>query len=460
MRKFELWIWVWLIPFLAQAQQPIIADSIQNDSLEVLRWPNYMTARLDSAIEQSAVMRYATLGMQVYDCTADSVLYSYNHTKLFTPASNEKLITGITALNRLGKNYQFKTSLYHTGRIVNDTVFVNDTIISEAETLVQQRIEMRRILKGDIYVVGAFDPAFDGYDMKSMVSQLVSLGVDSIDGTLYQDISLKDTLRWGKGWCWDDGSTNPTLSPLLIDRKDNFLQRLRSELNSCRIGVSGGDATALRPEGAILVATRTRTLEQIMNRVMKNSDNLYAEAVFYQLGALSHRKFISASELENVIDQQIRSVGFDPADYKIVDGCGLSHYNKLTPELLVAFLKYARQNPAIYNTLYECLPIAGLDGTIKDHMTDGPAYKNVRAKTGTLSGVVSLSGYCTSANGHELIFSMLFNGVRNANATRNFEDELCTILTHDEKPLKKAVVKSTRRAPVRRKAPARRKKRR
>lgn len=442
---------------MAQIQPDTIPnDSIKKDSITPLPWPLYMTTRLDSAIQKSPVMKYATLGMQVFDLTADSVIYRHNDYRKMVPASNEKIITSVTALEHLGKDFPFRTSLHHTGFISTDSLFFSDTLVTDSGTFVQERIIPRRILHGDVYAVGSFDPAFDGYDLNTFVSRFAELQIDSIDGMLYEDVSVKDTIRWGKSWVWKIHPDNPDISPLMVNKKAGFMQQFKNELAKRMITVRGAVGFAICPDSAQLVCDKVRTLNQLMPRLMKNSDNVYAESIFCQLAALSIRNLKSSESPENVIFQQIRKVGYkNPSEFTILDGSGLSHFNFLTPEMLIAFLKYVRNTPELYEVFYPSLPIAGIDGTISTRMKTGPAYQNVHAKTGTLNGVITLSGYCTAANGHELLFSIMLNNTRTSAAARDFQDDLCTILTHDESVMKISrkpapVRRVVRRRPVRR----------
>lgn len=457
MRKINLFILLLIIPFIAEAQDitTILTDSIVKDSIAPIPWPLYMTNRLDSAIRQNPVMKYATLGMQVYDMTADSILYRHNDMRKMVPASNEKIITSVTAIERLGTDFQFRTILRHTGEITCDTLYFSDTLVTDSGTFVQPRIIPKRVLHGDVFAVGSFDPAFDGYDLNQMISKLLDLQIDSIDGNLYEDVGIKDTIMWNKSWLWKIHTDNPNMSPLMVNKKEGFMLQFKKELDRRKIPISGGIGTGVCPKNAVLVDEKIRTLYQLLPRLMKNSDNVYADAIFYQLAAFSYRKFRNDFDPETVINQQIRKVGFvHPSDFTLLDGSGLSHFNYLTPDLLVHFLKYVRNNPELYDIFYPILPIAGVDGTIDSRMKEGSAYSNVHAKTGTLNGVITLSGYCTAANGHELLFSIMLNNTRTSAPARNFQDDLCTILTHDEtfmKPIRKPVVRRVvRRRPVRR----------
>ena len=126
--------------------------------------------------------------------------------------------------------------------------------------------------------------------------------------------------------------------------------------------------------------------------------------------------------------QLVNSMGLDSNRYRFADGSGLSLYNYVSPELLTMLLRYAWQKPELYAHLLPSLPIAGQDGTLKKRMKKSPAEGNVRAKTGTLTGIISLAGYCTAANGHELCFTIINQGVLSGKEARAFQDRLCTLL--------------------------------
>ena len=98
----------------------------------------------------------------------------------------------------------------------------------------------------------------------------------------------------------------------------------------------------------------------------------------------------------------------------MIYGSGLSPYDYVTAEMLVALLNYAHSRPEIFQHLYPALPIAGVDGTLEKRMVETPAANNVHAKTGTVTAVSTLSGYLTASNGHLLSFSILNQGVTKA----------------------------------------------
>jgi D-alanyl-D-alanine carboxypeptidase/D-alanyl-D-alanine-endopeptidase (penicillin-binding protein 4) len=100
-------------------------------------------------------------------------------------------------------------------------------------------------------------------------------------------------------------------------------------------------------------------------------------------------------------------VGIDTAKILNVDGSGLSYYNLLTAKAITQLLESMTHQREIFPLFYASLPIAGVDGTLRNRMKGTPAEGNVRAKTGSLSSVSSLSGYATTADGERLAFSIL-----------------------------------------------------
>ena len=184
------------------------------------------------------------------------------------------------------------------------------------------------------------------------------------------------------------------------------------------------------PESAFSVCTRFHTMDQIMHKMMKESDNLYAESMYYQIAASTGNRPASAKSARSVERQLLRKLGLDASRCRLADGSGLSLYNYLSAEQECELLRYAYLNENIYPHLRPSLPIAGIDGTLRKRMRGTSASGNVRAKTGTLTGIITLAGYCTAANGHDLCFVILNNGIMHAVNARRFQDRVCAFLSH------------------------------
>ena len=383
----------------------LVADSAWVDSLiqrnDTLVWPKNVQAEIEQLL-QSDMFKTSQVGIMVYDLDADSAIFKHNERQLMRPASTMKTITAITALDRLGGSYQFKTELCYTGRVDSTT------------------------LNGDVYCVGGFDPRFNRDDMQAFAEALHKMGVDTIRGNLYADCSMKDDDRLGEGWCWDDD--NPVLSPLVFHRKDIFMDKFLDAIHRAGITVVGNVSEKRKPQDANCIVSRFHTIDQVLMRMLKESDNLYAESMYYQIAASTGNRPATAKDAKNIERQLITRLGLNASRYRLADGSGLSLYNYVSPELEVKFLRYAFQNQNIYNHLLPALPIAGVDGTLKKRMHSQFTRGNVHAKTGTVEGIVSLCGYCTAANGHHLCFSIINQGVMHGSNGRSFQDKVCYIL--------------------------------
>lgn len=122
-------------------------------------WVQTLRLNLDHLLA-SNMFKTSQVGLMVYDLTADSVLYAHNERQLMRPASTMKVITAITALDRLGGAHQFSTDLCYKGKIENQT------------------------LTGTIYCVGGFDPRFNSDDMRAFAESIHKMGVDTIRGKI------------------------------------------------------------------------------------------------------------------------------------------------------------------------------------------------------------------------------------------------------------------------------------
>ena len=359
--------------------------------------------RLDSLL-RDRMFETSQVGLMVYDLSGDSVYYTHNHRQMLRPASTMKLVTAITALDKLGGDYEYQTRLYYTGSISNGT------------------------LKGNIYCVGGFDPTLTTDDVAVMAESIRAMGIDSISGLLVGDRLMKDAADYGEGWCWDDD--NPMLMPLSVGRKDIFLKTLVSEL--ARQGVrTGGIQLQQRgnlPAGARRISVYSHAISVILERMLKVSDNFYAESMFYQTAAASGKRPAKASDAAAITRQLIKRLGLGNNPYRIADGSGLSLYNYVSPELLTRLLRFAYRRPAIYERLLPALPVAGVDGTLKQRMTSGSACRHVFAKTGTVTGVSSLAGYLTTADGRTFCFAIMNQGIMKSQPGRDFQDRVCQAL--------------------------------
>lgn len=400
LRKYVTTIFVATSFVGLQAQtDKAVVDTVTTDTAAVvLPWPQNVQARLDTLL-QDPLLERTQLGLMVYDLTADSVIYAYNAKQTMRPASTMKLLTAVTAIDQLGMNYRYRTALRYTGAVKDS------------------------VLTGDLYCVGGMDPMFETKDMNAFVQSVKALGVDTIRGRLVAVTNFKEENLLGEGWCWDDD--NPELSPLLVDRKNEFMSRFMQGLRDAGIVVEAPCTTESVPKDALTLSACSHSLKEILEPMLKESDNLYAESMFFQIASLQGVRPAKAAHARQLIKKTLGKAGISEIPYRIADGSGLSLYNYVTPEILTRLLIYAYRDQRIFMNLYAALPIAGQDGTLKKRMKEPYVSGKVRAKTGTLSGISSLAGYALTPNYHMLAFCIINQGIMKNAEGRGFQDRVC-----------------------------------
>jgi D-alanyl-D-alanine carboxypeptidase/D-alanyl-D-alanine-endopeptidase (penicillin-binding protein 4) len=170
-------------------------------------------------------------------------------------------------------------------------------------------------------------------------------------------------------------------------------------------------------------------LSEIVKVINKNSQNFYAEQLLkiigYEKDGLGTDAF-GVKEIKNLI----KDFGINPENFIMVDGSGLSRLNLISPRQLVDLLSYMYKSE-LFPVFYESLPIAGVDGTLARRMRKTKAENNVRAKTGYIDGVKSLSGYINSADNEPIVFSIMVNNyIVPYTLADNLQDLVCLRLAN------------------------------
>jgi D-alanyl-D-alanine carboxypeptidase/D-alanyl-D-alanine-endopeptidase (penicillin-binding protein 4) len=186
---------------------------------------------------------------------------------------------------------------------------------------------------------------------------------------------------------------------------------LVSQLEAVGVRVQGEVRPGgIPPEAAQLVSFSGAPLSDVIRRFLKYSNNQIGESLVKGLGARATGRPGSWSNGMAAVRAELEAAGLPLAGAVLVDGSGLSHENRASPRLLVAALRVA-DGSFEYGPEYEAaLPIAAADGTLQERAE--AARARVRAKTGLLTRVTTLSGYAQGAEGERLIFSILVNGYR------------------------------------------------
>lgn len=205
----------------------------------------------------------------------------------------------------------------------------------------------------------------------------------------------------------------------------------RDKLQARGVRVTGPVRKGVTPTRARTVATyRSPPVTGALARLLKYSHNLTAELLIKTMGRHATGEPGSSADglaaLRRVLSDYI---GLDPDAYRFADGSGLSWYNYVSPDQVAALLTAAHHDPVIGADFREALPVAGEDGTLANRMKDTAAMGNLRAKTGTLTGVSCLSGYVHTLDGEPLVFSIMINNfVGPASTARRAQDAIGVLL--------------------------------
>lgn len=448
--------------------------------------------RLDlTAATRAPGVEHGIWGVLVQSLDRRERVFELNSRTLLVPASAAKLVSVASAVDAVGWDFRFQTTLSTSGRMLDVAAGTQSD---------------SGVLQGDLVITGSGDPSIGGRggdDIAAWIDALKARGIRQIDGRVIGDDDALEEPRPALAWAWDDlgyptgalfGALNfaenrmtvtvepgpatgrtavLTVDPLAADQplvnrvmtSDRslaqrmwpeqrpgestltiagsipvgapparlvvatgnptvwFARVLRNRLIAAGIPVTGPavdiddlEAPLDRASLAPVHTHRSRPLSEIVRPLLKDSINLYAEAVM-RLNA-SPQAFPTNDAALDGLRQRLASWGVAPTGQQLVDGSGLSRRDVVSVDTLVAVLQrmYDHANASPWMT---SLPVAGVDGSLETRMRGTPAEGNVRAKTGTMSNVRSLAGYVTTGDGERLAFAIVVNNFEGTGAQAN-----------------------------------------
>lgn len=356
------------------------------------------------------------VSVQIVSASKYDLLYAYKPEAKMIPASITKVITSATAFSLLGVNYEFKTIIYTDDNNLGDGV-----------------------VNGNIYLKGYGDPDLSSYDISILAKQLANKNIREITGNIIYDDSYLDGEHYGLAnyynsdtkigyWPYvcalsldkNKGSSNPAYSAANV---------LSSSLSSNNVKLDGIVVAGVTPDVAKEITRVSRTIYDVLANMNKVSDNHSAITVFKVIGANYQSPPGSLKNGSDAVANFLTSIGVSRKNYEILEGSGLTRYNFVTSDLYIQLLKYMYDDAKNFDYFYSTLPIGGIDGTLKDRMINTEAEKNIHAKTGSINGVSTLTGYAISRDNELIIFYIAMNGFGSNNRPyRKKQDEICNLI--------------------------------
>ena len=365
-------------------------------------------------------------GAYVVNATSGRPVLAWRHTTPRILASNTKLFTTAAALARFGTQGTLATEVRGGGQLGE-----------------------RGVYRGNLYLVGGGDPTFGsqsftgrayggGATVEALAAQLDQAGVERVAGRVLGDESAFDGLRGGPDsgygtsiWVgplsalgYNRGLGNENGSSFQTNPPAFAAARLTDALRRRGIAVGGRAAAGTAPATAdVLAAVESPPMSRLAALTNKPSDNYFAEMLVKDLAMQANGRATTAAGAR-VAARFARRLGGAPA--RLADGSGLSRLNRASPYRVVRLLLALRERDE-FLAFSRSLSIAGRDGTLGPRMRRGPARGHCRGKTGTLSNVSAVSGYCRARSGDTYVFSILMNGVDPYGA-RNIQDGMLQAL--------------------------------
>jgi D-alanyl-D-alanine carboxypeptidase/D-alanyl-D-alanine-endopeptidase (penicillin-binding protein 4) len=360
-------------------------------------------------------------GLLVVDTETEQVLCASAPGRSRPLASNMKLFTTAAALSKLGPDYRIPTKVFRDGPV-----------------------DAKGVLRGSLYLQGGGDPALGtpafynayfgglGTNVFALAPQIKAAGIKSITGRLYADDTVFDRRR---GVADSGYATSPYIGPLSgLAFNAGFAGATSTSgfssdpaklavgklARSLRGVVPPQTALAPTPPDAERVAlVRSPTLDRIANLTDVYSNNYFAEMLIKLLGARFGGAGTTAAGA-NVVESFARGYG---STLNAVDGSGLTRSNRSSPREVIDLLLGMQEDPA-GEEFIQALALTGQEGTVASRTEGTAAYGRCRTKTGTISGVSNLSGYCFNRSGRVIAFSILMAGVGNLSLAHLNQDRI------------------------------------
>ncbi|HEX2949022.1 MAG TPA: D-alanyl-D-alanine carboxypeptidase/D-alanyl-D-alanine-endopeptidase [Armatimonadota bacterium] len=433
----------------------------------------------------------ARVGVEIRSLNDGTSWYSKQSKDTFIPASTAKLVTASLALENLSPEYRFTTAILTDGSIENGILQGNliirgggDPSLSPADLQLMvhalaigdpaKNIQPISLINGQIIYDDSFFPlqgpqlglGWEAEDIPwyyAVPSEALSYNRNSVTVTVKgttpgspATISFSpetnlfvvdnrtvtsDKVVTGSADVMPQGyhlvvtgsiapGASITEQVSVLDPIKFFDEQFRKALTTENISVINNSTTTVKPvvERKVIVEHQSAPIRDIVRFMLKNSDNHTAEQVRWTLLSQRNLEINLDDRYQAILDEFTSHTQLDRAAIHAVDGSGLSRENTLSPLNAVRLLTYMASSPN-FQVFYDAMPIAGVDGTLKNRMVGTKAAGNVHAKTGTMRGVCTLAGYVTTSSGERLSFAIFVNDYNSgAKSARDLQDQIAGYL--------------------------------
>lgn len=371
--------------------------------------------QLKQSLDAIVAAADGNVSVQVVSASKYDLLYAYNPGTKMIPASITKVITACIALKYLGVDYKFKTIVYTDGTITDGVV------------------------NGNIYLKGYGDPDLNSSDISFLAQKVSEKNIKSITGNVIYDESFLDNNYYGLSNYYKGDTRSqywPYVSALNLDKNQGGYnpaatagELFASELVRFGVQFNGSVVSGVTPPASKEIAEVSHSIFDVLSWMNKESDNHSAITVFKVVGAVYDSPPGSLQKGESAAIDFLTQLGNDRGSFEILEGSGLTRNNMVNSDMFIRILKYMYDDVKTFDYFYNSLAVGGVDGTLKNRMKQGEAYKNVRAKTGTLNGVSTLSGYAISRDNELIMFYIAMNGFSSDRSyNRKIQDDICEVI--------------------------------
>ena len=345
----------------------------------------------------------------VIDANSGKVLVDIDGEQAMIPASTLKIFTGIAAMNVLGAQTRFETVVKREANQL--------TIVGGGDpTLVSQTPENWRGKPPGSEQPPSLDQLADL--AVAAIGQTTDSFVVNFDDSLFADPEAHETwpdqyLRTGEvapaqGLIMDFGINDS--EAVMKDPAKSVAQYFSDALTARGIPATLGERKVAGDTASVLTSIKSATVTDIVERMITTSNNTMAEFLAHHIGGANGEYTYESGA--KATTEALTAAQIDLTGVTILDGSGLSRSNQASAKSLVSALSYANSSEGAAWSNLSGLPVAGISGTLVDRYDVGePGRGTVRAKTGTLSKVVALSGTLVDASGDVLIFTFIANEV-------------------------------------------------